>query len=124
MPDAVPYEEDERDHSIWFLDHSYLENMSRMFKKVNGAVHIPARSACMPSSVVCAAGISDVAALLTAARERIVGWYSTGPRLREADLDITELLANYCETPLLVICEVQVTAGCCLCPAIPSPSCN
>lgn len=42
------------------------------------------------------------------ARERAVGWYSTGPRLREADLDITELMTNYCDTPLLVICEVQV----------------
>ena len=34
---AVPFEEDERDPSIWFLDHSYLENMAAMFKKVNGA---------------------------------------------------------------------------------------
>lgn len=33
---AVPYEEDDRDPTIWFLDHSYLENMFRMFKKVNG----------------------------------------------------------------------------------------
>lgn len=33
---AVPFEEDERDPSIWFMDHSYLENMFRMFKKVNG----------------------------------------------------------------------------------------
>lgn len=39
-----------------------------------------------------------------------MGWYSTGPRLREADLDITDLLSNYCDTPLLVICEVQVTS--------------
>ena len=32
----MPFEEDEKDPSIWFLDHSYLENMFRMFKKVNG----------------------------------------------------------------------------------------
>jgi hypothetical protein len=32
----VPYEEDDRDSKIWFLDHSYLENMFAMFKKVNG----------------------------------------------------------------------------------------
>ena len=44
-----------------------------------------------------------------AAREKVVGWYSTGPRLREADLDITDLMSNYCDTPLLVICEVQVS---------------
>ena len=33
---AVPYEEDDRDPKIWFLDHSYMENMFGMFKKVNG----------------------------------------------------------------------------------------
>jgi hypothetical protein len=33
----VPFEEDDKDPSIWFLDHSYLEVMFRMFKKVNGA---------------------------------------------------------------------------------------
>jgi hypothetical protein len=32
----VPFEEDDKDASIWFLDHSYLENMFKMFKKVNG----------------------------------------------------------------------------------------
>jgi hypothetical protein len=41
-----------------------------------------------------------------------VGWYSTGPRLREADVDINQLAANYCETPVLVICEVEVRPGC------------
>jgi len=33
---AVPFEEDERDPSIWFLDHSYIENMWAMSKKING----------------------------------------------------------------------------------------
>uniref|UniRef100_A0A061RFW7 26s proteasome regulatory subunit n=1 Tax=Tetraselmis sp. GSL018 TaxID=582737 RepID=A0A061RFW7_9CHLO len=74
---AVPFEEDEKDPSIWFLDHSYLESMHQMFKKVN-------------------------------AKEKIIGWYSSGPRLRSSDLDINQLLSNYCETPILVICEVQV----------------
>ncbi|KAK9800760.1 hypothetical protein WJX73_008123 [Symbiochloris irregularis] len=73
---AVPFEEDDRDPKIWFLDHSYVDSMARMFKKVN-------------------------------AREKIVGWYSTGPRLREADLSITDLLSIFAETPLLVICEVE-----------------
>jgi 26S proteasome regulatory subunit N8 len=73
---AVPFEEDEKDPSIWFLDHSYLENMFRMFKKVN-------------------------------AREKIIGWYHTGPRLREGDMDIHRLMSSYCDNPVLVICEVQ-----------------
>jgi 26S proteasome regulatory subunit N8 len=35
---AVPFEEDSKDPTIWFMDHSYMENMSRMFRKVNGVV--------------------------------------------------------------------------------------
>ena len=48
---AVPFEEDERDQNIWFLDHSFHEQMMAMFKKVN-------------------------------ASEKLVGWYSTGPKIR------------------------------------------
>ena len=33
---TVPFEEDDNDTSIWFLDHSYMEVMYKMFKKVNG----------------------------------------------------------------------------------------
>ena len=40
----------------------------------------------------------------------MVGWYHTGPRIREADLDISALMASYCENPLLVITEVEVRA--------------
>jgi 26S proteasome regulatory subunit N8 len=47
---ALPFDEDEKDQEVWYLDHEYLEQMYAMFKKVN-------------------------------ARERIVGWYHTGPKL-------------------------------------------
>lgn len=75
---ALPFEEDENDPSIWFLDHSYLEQMYKMFKKVN-------------------------------AREKVVGWYSTGPKLKEADLEINALVSRFTDVgePVLVICEVQ-----------------
>lgn len=33
---AVPFEEDKRDPSVWFVDHNYLEEMASMFRKVNG----------------------------------------------------------------------------------------
>ena len=33
----VPFEEDENDASIWFLDHSYLEKMSVIFRRISGA---------------------------------------------------------------------------------------
>lgn len=32
----VPFEEDEKDPSVWFLDHNYHEGMYDMFRKVNG----------------------------------------------------------------------------------------
>ncbi|RYQ99866.1 hypothetical protein Ahy_B07g087875 isoform A [Arachis hypogaea] len=57
---AVPFEEDDKDPSIWFLDHNYHESMFSMFKRIN-------------------------------AKEHVVGWYSSGPKLRENDLDIHAL---------------------------------
>uniref|UniRef100_A0A8C3QET9 Proteasome 26S subunit, non-ATPase 7 n=1 Tax=Cyanoderma ruficeps TaxID=181631 RepID=A0A8C3QET9_9PASS len=62
---AVPFDEDDKDDTVWFLDHDYLENMYGMFKKVN-------------------------------ARERIVGWYHTGPKLHKNDIAINELMKRYC----------------------------
>ncbi|KAF2746785.1 putative 26S proteasome regulatory particle subunit Rpn8 [Sporormia fimetaria CBS 119925] len=73
---AVPFEEDEKDPSVWFLDHNYVESMNDMFKKVN-------------------------------AREKLVGWYHTGPKLRASDLEINELFKRYTPNPLLVIIDVQ-----------------
>ena len=33
---AVPFEEDAKDPSVWFLDRDYLEDMFLKYKKVNG----------------------------------------------------------------------------------------
>lgn len=33
---AVPFEEDDKDPSIWFLDHNYHEAMFSMFRRING----------------------------------------------------------------------------------------
>ncbi|KAL0003291.1 hypothetical protein SO802_017072 [Lithocarpus litseifolius] len=73
---AVPFEEDDRDPSIWFLDHNYHESMFSMFKRIN-------------------------------AKEHVVGWYSTGPKLRENDLDVHGLFNDYVPNPVLVIIDVQ-----------------
>ncbi|KAF2203298.1 26S proteasome-like protein regulatory subunit [Delitschia confertaspora ATCC 74209] len=73
---AVPFEEDEKDPSVWFLDHNYVESMNDMFKKVN-------------------------------AREKLIGWYHSGPKLRASDLQINELFKRYTPNPLLVIIDVQ-----------------
>lgn len=73
---TVPFEEDEKDPSVWFLDHNYVESMREMFKKVN-------------------------------AREKLIGWYHSGPKLRASDLQINELFKRYTPNPLLVIIDVQ-----------------
>jgi 26S proteasome regulatory subunit N8 len=76
----VPFEEDERDPDVWFLDHSYLDTMYRMFKKIN-------------------------------AREQVVGWYHTGPKLRPNDLAINDLVTQYVTKqpahPVLCVVNVQ-----------------
>ncbi|XP_043288122.1 26S proteasome non-ATPase regulatory subunit 7 [Venturia canescens] len=71
---AVPFDEDDNDKSVWFLDHDYLENMYGMFKKVN-------------------------------AREKVVGWYHTGPKLQQNDVAINELIRRYCPNSVLVIID-------------------
>merc|ERR1712110_907321 len=37
---AVPFDEDEKDPTVWFFDHQYLETMYAMFKKVNAKERI------------------------------------------------------------------------------------
>ena len=35
---ACPFEEDDKDPNVWFLDHNYFEQMYQMFRKVNGII--------------------------------------------------------------------------------------
>ena len=46
---------------------------------------------------------------LHVAKERIVGFYSTGPKIREADLQIDQLFRRYCLHPVLLICDVRAS---------------
>lgn len=73
---AVPFDEDDKDKSVWFLDHDYLDSMYAMFKKVN-------------------------------ARERVVGWYHTGPKLHQNDIAVNELIRRYCPNSVLVIIDAK-----------------
>ncbi|XP_050732248.1 26S proteasome non-ATPase regulatory subunit 7-like isoform X1 [Eriocheir sinensis] len=75
---AVPFDEDEKDKTVWFLDHDYLENKYNMFKKVN-------------------------------AREKIVGWYHTGPKLCQNDIAINDLVRRHCGTSVLVIIDAHAS---------------
>ena len=41
---AIPFEEDERDPKTFFLDLDYVEEMWRMFRKVNGGLQFSSSS--------------------------------------------------------------------------------
>jgi len=43
------------------------------------------------------------------ASEKILGWYSTGPKIRTADLDIHELFRRYHSNPIFFIIDVNPT---------------
>ena len=73
---AIPFEEDEKNPSVWFLDHNFIESMTEMFKKIN-------------------------------AKEKLIGWYHSGPKLRASDLKINDVFKKFTSTPLLVIVDVQ-----------------
>ena len=73
---AVPFEEDPRDPTVWYIDRQYHEEMFAMFKKVS-------------------------------AGEKVLGWYSTGPKIRPADLEINEMFRAYTADPILVIVDVN-----------------
>ena len=40
-------------------------------------------------------------------KEKIVGWYSSGPKIRPHDIEINEVFRKYCDKPILVIIDVQ-----------------
>jgi 26S proteasome regulatory subunit N8 len=75
---AIPFDEDDKDREVWFLDHEYLENMYNMFRKVN-------------------------------AKERVVAWYHTGPKLHHNDALINDLIRKYCPNSVLVIIDPKPT---------------
>lgn len=73
---AVPFEEDEKDPTVWFLDQAYALEMHEMFKKVN-------------------------------AKEKIVGWYHTGPKLSANDLGIDSVIRQMNINSVLAVIDVR-----------------
>lgn len=75
---ALPFEEDEKNPDVWFLDHNYIETMNEMCKKIN-------------------------------AKEKLIGWYHSGGKLRASDLKINELFKKYStnNNPVLLILDVK-----------------
>ena len=42
-----------------------------------------------------------------AAREKMIGWYHTGPKLRASDQEINDLLKMFIARPVMVIVDVR-----------------
>lgn len=40
-------------------------------------------------------------------KEVIVGWYSSGPKIRPHDIEINEVFRKYCTNPVFVVIDVQ-----------------
>ena len=40
-------------------------------------------------------------------KEKIIGWYSSGPKIRPHDIEINEVFRKYCDNPVFVIIDVQ-----------------
>lgn len=40
----VPFEENEKDPSVWYVDHNYHENMCELYKKINGMLPLDGTS--------------------------------------------------------------------------------
>lgn len=77
---AVPFEEDSKNASVFYLDHNYLENMHIMFRKVS-------------------------------AKERVVGFYSTGPQIRQNDLRIHDIVKRFLPAKTItppVMCIIDI----------------
>ena len=75
---ALPFEEDEKNPDVWFLDHNYIENMNDMCKKIN-------------------------------AKEKLIGWYHSGAKLKASDLKINEMFKKYSanNSPVLLVLDVK-----------------
>jgi hypothetical protein len=43
----------------------------------------------------------------TPARERMIGWYHTGPKLRASDQEINDLFKKFIAKPVMVIVDVR-----------------
>ncbi|CAL9730034.1 26S proteasome regulatory subunit Rpn8p [Monosporozyma unispora] len=75
---ALPFEENDSNDNVWFLDQNYIENMTEMCKKIN-------------------------------AKETVIGWYHSGPKLKGSDLMINDMFKKYSvgNNPLLLIVDVK-----------------
>lgn len=72
--------------------------MSHMFKKVNGKDLILHFNILQSLSVFL---------WVLLAKEKIVGWYHTGPKLHQNDIAINELIRQYCPNSILVIIDAE-----------------
>lgn len=59
------------------------------------------------SLTITITGLKKKKILNELAREKMIGWYHSGPKLRGSDLEINELFKRYTPNPVLVIVDVE-----------------
>lgn len=77
------------------MDHNYHESMFSMFKRINGICQFELTVNMMLVQGFSWGILTSMYLLIfgnVLAKEYVVGWYSTCPKLRENDLDIHRLL--------------------------------
>lgn len=52
-------------------------------------------------------GVLNTDKLQFSAREKVVGWYHTGPKLHQNDVAINELIRRYCPNSVLIIIDAK-----------------
>lgn len=83
-----------------------------MFRKVNGRSLIsfhPCNSA-ISVTFTSAFRLQGTNTDMTA-KERPIGFYHSGPRLRSSDLEITDLFRRFCDRPVMVIVDTRSSGG-------------
>ena len=88
----MPFEEDPKDPTIFFLDHDFLDACV-VIASFDPSAFARALRLCCESTRPPNASIRSMYAMCkkVSAKERILGFYSTGPRIRPADIHIDAL---------------------------------
>lgn len=62
---------------------------------------------CVPKCLKVEIKCVKLVAIAFVARERMIGWYHTGPKLRASDQEINDLFKRFIARPVMVIIDVR-----------------
>lgn len=95
----MPFKEDGKDPCGGFFYHKHHRSMLQLFHGINGT----SETCCFDFLYVYFATMFLTKILFFS---DMVGWYSTGPELRDNDLDVHAQFCHYAPYPVLVVINV------------------